>query len=204
MITWLIVLLLVTGYVLFFVGRYRRERAKKQEPRAQPSSQPLPHLLATVMPTAPPEAPLAAPPAMPPASAAVHGTSTPAGPPAGESPTSTGSTVVDLVPGIRLPDDLVPRGDVLERPGARDRVVFVTTETPADVVRDGLHAALEQIGTEVRWDPDGWQALLVHGQHTGWLRVHPSPTGVVPPGTLLAPTVPAHTVCAEFWTDHAV
>jgi len=56
---------------------------------------------------------------------------------------------------------------------------------------------------KARWDPDGWQALLVRDDHTGWLRIHPSPNGVVPLGTLLAPTVPSHTVCAEFWTDSA-
>jgi hypothetical protein len=144
------------------------------------------------MPASPPLEPLprvAAPPAPP----------APAGRPDGAA--GTGGDVADLVRGIRLPEDLVPRPDVIPRAGIHDRVVFVTTEAPADVVRDRLAAALEAIGTEMRWDADGWLALLSRDGRDGWLRVHPSPTGIVPAGTLLAPTVPSHTVCAEFWTD---
>jgi hypothetical protein len=90
---------------------------------------------------------------------------------------------------------------VIARPGAKDRVVFTTTTTPADTVRERLTAALEVIGTDVRWDADGWQALLARDGRSGWLRVHPSPSGVIPPGTVRNPTAPGHTVCAEFWTD---
>jgi hypothetical protein len=219
-LTWLIVMLLVAGYVAFFVGRYRREQAAKRPTAPLPASDPpTTRPLPTVMPTAPPVFP-AMPSDGPPSSPAAPGEATAGAPPpfppdaegpigpgdpavAGDGSPWVGSAVVDLLQGIRLPDDLVPRPDVIERAGTHDRVVFITTETPADVLRDRLIAAFEVIGTEARWDPDGWQAFLVRDHHTGWVRIHPSPTGVVPPGTLLIPTVPSHTVCAEFWTDAA-
>jgi len=197
--TWIVVLLLVAGYVSFFAVRYRREREAKR--LAQPAAPPRPPV---TMPMSPPLEPLPPPivASWPPPSAAA--------PPAAPMPAPTGGGVVagmaggevaDLVRGIRLPDDLVPRPDVLPRSGAHDRVVFVTTDAPADIVRERLATALDAIGTAVQWDHDGWLALLSRDGHRGWLQVHPSPTGVVPPGTLLAPTVPSHTVCAEFWTD---
>jgi hypothetical protein len=169
-----------------------------------PTSPPLEPLPPAVVPrTAASEA--GGPPAPPIAHPAVPGPAPPVARPAGGPiPTGTsraGGDVADLLRGIRLPEELVPRPDVLPRPGVHDRVVFVTTDAPADVVRDRLATALEAIGTDVRWDSDGWLALLSRDDRSGWLQVHPSPTGVVALGTVSAPTVPSHTVCAEFWTD---
>lgn len=195
-LTWIVVLLLVAGYVAFFAGRYRREQAAKRT--VVPPAPPRP---AATMPASPPFAPL--PQVAPPPAPTFPG-GPPEAPPAGSvGPVGTGGDVADLIRGIHLPEDLVPRPDVVPRAGVHDRVVFVTTEVPADVVRDRLAAALGAIGVDVRWDADGWLALLSRDGRDGWLRVHPSPTGIVPPGTLQAPTVPSHTVCAEFWTDAA-
>jgi hypothetical protein len=192
-LTWIVVLLLVAGYVAFFANRYRREQAAKR------TVEPPPARPVAAMPASPPLQPL--PPVVAPPAPAPAGGPPEAPPPGPDGPAGTGGDVADLIRGIRLPEDLVPRPDVIPRPGAHDRVVFVTTDAPADVVRDRLVAALEAIGAEVRWDADGWLAMLSRDGRSGWLRVHPSPTGIVPAGTLLAPTVPHHTVCAEFWTD---
>lgn len=145
--------------------------------------------------TAPPGPPMA------PADPSQALTGAPPTPTSADSAPTPAASVVDLLRGIELPDDLVPRGDVIERPAVHDRAVFASFESPAEKVRTELHEALTSLGVDVRWDRDGWLALLVRDGRSGWLHVHPSPDGIIPPGTLKAPTVPPHTVCAEFWTD---
>jgi hypothetical protein len=205
-LTWVVVVLLVAGYVAFFAARYRKEQAAKRA--AEPPGLTRP---SSAMPTSPPLEPLhqvdaprrpatgtGAPPERPPERPSDRATGSAPEPPATGV---AGVEVADLIRGIRLPDELVPRPDVMPRTGVHDRVVFVTTDAPADVVRERLTSALQDIGADVRWDRDGWLALLSRDGRAGWLQIHPSPAGIVPPGTVLAPTVPIHTVCAEFWTD---
>lgn len=137
----------VALYIWFVVWRIRVDRRKKaadtdtatkmsaaiaraaqlagEQPRPAPVEEPRPAPMAPAQPTSHVVAPMPTPVV----------TSTP-----------SDKTVASLVSGIALPHDLVPLGEVADRPGVGDRVAFWTNTAPAEAVGPAFSGELLRLG----------------------------------------------------------
>ena|GEM_PF-3984033 len=204
-VTWVLVGLVVAGYIWFVVWRFRVDRRKKAAAEAVES--PLRQQLATFgsapAPSAAPVAPVdpvapAAPVDPAPAEAAAPAAPAAVAPAPAPPPGDGVATVAAALSGITLPHDLVPLTTMAPRPNVGDRVAFWTGAAPAEVVGPAFADELERLGYTVT--PVDLTTLAAVRDDTRLMVVlHPDgPAALLGEGRAF-PTVPERAVVVETW-----
>jgi len=189
-ITWVLVGLVVAGYIWFVVWRVRAERRKKAAEAA--TQEPV---IAALRATATDARPSGA--AMDPSPMPLPPVAPPSGP-AAETGTPADQTVVAALSGIRLPGDLVPLTTMAPRFGVGDRIGFWTNRTPAEIVGPAFAAELERLGYEV--SPIDATSLAAHRADTRLVVVtHPDGLLATIDDKPAFPSVPERSVVVETW-----
>jgi hypothetical protein len=207
-LTWVVVVAVIAGYVWFVAWRYRVDKRKKAGERKTDDQ--LTAALARLGTPPPAAEPTAVEPTEPTGSAAPTPEPTPTrtpaptpSPPPSPTPTVTpvtpeAATVASSLRGITLPDDLVPLTTMAERELVGDRVAFWTDTAAATTVGPAFADELERLGYTVQ--PLDERTLLADRDATHLtVMIHPN-AGAAVIGTLPGfTTVPPTSVVVEVW-----
>jgi hypothetical protein len=190
-VTWVLVGVVLAGYVWFVVWRVRVERRRKEA--AEQAELPAKAALRTTLVDVP-STPTSATPVTEAPAPAVSATA----PPTATTPAASAATVAQALAGIQLPADLAPLTTMAPRLGVGDRVAFWTDTAPIEIVGPAFTSELERLGYSVTpvdrsmlaADRDGTRLTVV---------LHPEGLLAYIDDKLAFTSVPERSVVVEIW-----